>query len=318
MSVLRRWWAILALLCVARIGEAKVLIHVARANDTPETLAAEYYGNRALALFVLEANGIGNAQNPSARSLKFRPGQKVRIPTAFRYRLKKGETLEKIAARFLDDKRRAPFLAQWSGLRDPEKVHEGTDVLVPFQFVHRAEAPESMAAVAKSFYGDASQSKLLLGYNFRSSPVLGPGERVVVPITHVRVRAVYAAPVAQPRAPEQKAAPAPQPEDTEKREAELAQRVSARLTQAENAYREGNYDDVPAALTKLLSEEDPSEKQLVAIHRLLAFAYVALGADEVAVKEFREVLERDPDATLDAAMVSPKIRGAFERAKKSP
>jgi hypothetical protein len=93
--------------------------------------------------------------------------------------------------------------------------------------------------------------------------------------------------------------------------------VAARLAQAELAYKEGSYPDVPAQLTKLLSEEDPSEPQLVAIHRLLAFAYVALGADEVAVKEFREVLERDPDLVLDPALVSPKIRAAFDRAKRS-
>jgi LysM repeat protein len=298
------------LLGLAGSARARVITHLARPGDTPETLAAEYYGNRALALFILEANGL--------RGRPIRPGQKVRIPTAFHYRMRRGETLEVVAARFLDDRRRAPFLAQWSGLARGDRGREGADLLVPFQFVHRAAAPESLSAIAKSFYGDPGQAKLLQTYNFRVSPMLAAGERVVVPIAHVRVRAVRLDPEPAPKStPGVAAAPPPAvaPSDPEKREAELAARVAARLAEAEKSYKEGNYDDVPAALTKLLSEEDPSEAQLVAIHRLLAFAYVALGADAVAVKEFREVLERDPACTLDAALVSPKIRAAFARAK---
>lgn len=296
----------LGLLCAAAPADARVLLHIARPTDTPEALAAEYYGNRSLALFILEANGL-----PRGRALK--AGQKVRIPTAFRYRLRRGETLEMIAARFLDDKRRAPFLAQWSGLPRGEKGREGQDVVVPFQLVHKAPAPESLQALARNYYGDPGQAKLLASYNFRASPVLAPGDRLIVPITHVRVRAVH---LAAHAAPSEKVAEAPPP-DAAKREAELAERVAAKLQQSEQAYKEGSYPDVPAQLTKLLSEEDPSEPQLVQIHRLLAFAYVALGADEVAVKEFREVLERDPDLALDPVTVSPKIRAAFDRAKRS-
>ena len=66
------------------------------------------------------------------------------------------------------------------------------------------------------------------------------------------------------------------------------------------------------------SPEDPSEAQLAEIFRLKAFAYVALGLDELAVNAFREVLARKPDVALDEATVSPKIRAALERAKKTP
>ena len=291
---------------------AKVLIHTARTGDTAQSLAAEYYGNRALSYFIVETNGIG-------RSERLTPGRAVRIPTAFHYRMKRGDTLEALAARLLDDKRRAPFLAQWSGLGRGDKGHEGTDLLVAFQFVHKATAPESVASIARAFYGDAGQARSLLAYNFRSSPMLAPGERLVVPVTHVRVRAVRLATVRSPSSPQREQHEKEVPEaprgDADRREAELAARVAERLRRAEVAWREGRYDDVPTALTKLLSEEDPSEVQLVAIHRLLAFAYVALGADEVAVREFCEVLERDPAAKLDEATVSPKIRGAFDRAK---
>jgi len=159
---------------------------------------------------------------------------------------------------------------------------------------------------------------MLADYNFRAPAPLRRGELLAVPLPNLRVRSVYlAAPAKARSSPSARELPvAAPPRDAQRREAELANRVADRLRDAEKAYRDGNYDDVPALLTKLLSEEDPSEAQLIAIHRLLAFAYVALGADAVAVKEFRELLERQPDATLDAATVSPKIRAAFERAKQ--
>ena len=65
---------------------------------------------------------------------------------------------------------------------------------------------------------------------------------------------------------------------------------------------------MPSVLDKVLTEEEPSESQLAELFRLKAFAYVALGLDELAVNAFREVLARKPDVALDEATVSPKIR----------
>jgi hypothetical protein len=60
---------------------------------------------------------------------------------------------------------------------------------------------------------------------------------------------------------------------------------------------------------------DPSEAQLVAIYRLLACSYVALGETELAVKALREVLDRQPDFQFDPVQTSPKIRKALDRAR---
>src|SRR5262249_53056026 len=142
------------------------------------------------------------------------------------------------------------------------------------------------------------------------------------PIGHVKIRAVR---LQQPSRPVARTkAPAPAPElaaapavEAQKREEELAQRIGAQLQVVEKAYKDGSYSDVPGALDKLLTD-DPSEAQLAEIFRLKGFAYVALGMDELAVNAFREVLERKPDAVLDEATVSPKIRAAFERARRAP
>jgi len=297
-------------------AQARVVIYTARSGDTAESVAADYYGNRALASFIAEGNGLKDS--------KLKPGQKVRIPTAFKYKLKRGDTLERLAQRFLDDKRRAQFLGSLNGLKLTDKLREGQELLIPFQHLHHADAPESLAAVAKTFYGDASKAKMLADFNFRSAPMLAKGEKLLVPISHVRIRAVRLQP--PPAPPPGRTVPPPQvtpvaaasAEVARRQEEELAQRVGAQLHVAEKAYKEGAYQDVPAALDKLLAAEDPSEAQLAEIFRLKAFAYVALGMDDLASNAFREVLARKPDVTLDEATVSPKIRAALDRAKKTP
>ena len=309
---------VLLALTASASAAAKVVVYTAKPGDTPESIAADYYGNRSQAIFILETNGL-------ERDKPVKPGQKVRIPTAFHYRVHKGDTLEGLAGKFLDDKRRSPFLAAFSGLRPTDKLREGQDLLIPFQHVHRTEVPESLQSVARSFYGDASKAKLLADYNFRTAPMLGKGEKILVPIAHVHVRAVRLQPIAEKPAvgSKVKEVPAPTlaaapPKEAQKREAELAEKVGKELAVAEKAYKDGSYSDVPAVLDKVLTEEEPSEAQLAELFRLKAFAYVALGLDELAVNAFREVLARKPDVALDEATVSPKIRAALERAKKSP
>ena len=263
------------------------MIYTARSGDTPESIAADYYGNRSLAIYISDGNGL-------QRGARIRPGQRVRIPTAFRYRVRHGDTLQGLAQRFLEDRRRAPFLAQLSGQKVSDKLREGQELLIPFLEAHRAAAPESLSSVARVFYGDSSKAKMLAEFNFRSSPMLAKGEKVLVPVSHVRIRAVrLLAPQRSPKAkgvatvPTLTAAPV---KEAQEREAELAARVGGELTVAEKAYQDGDYSDVPGQLDKIITVEDPSEAQLAEIFKLKAMAYVALGMDELAVNAFREVI----------------------------
>lgn len=290
----------LLLLLSAGPARAESFAHVTRPGDTAETLAAQYYNNRSLAALVREVNKLPANANP-------KPGQRLRIPSATQYRLTRGETLDLVAKRRLGDARRAHFLAEWNGLKPGVQPPAGSKLLLPELILHHAAAPESFAALAKNLFGDAAQAKMLQAYNFHPGALIGRGELILIPFTMMR---------AQPTA----AVPAPQhvrkPEDTARLEAEQAARLAAGVALAEKAYRDGNYAEIPGALIRLLVSEKPSEQQLGEIHRLLAFAYVALDVDELAFKEFQEMLQHDPKATLDTATVSPKIRDVFDRAKK--
>ena len=318
----------IALGVVVALGKpahARVVTHTVEVGDSAESVAADYYGNRSLALIVLAANGLD-------RNAKLRSGQKLRIPTAFRYRVKKGDTLEGLAQRFCEDKRRAPLLAQIANIKIADKLREGQEFLIPFNVTHKADAPESLQSVARTFYGDPNRGKFLGDYNFRSSPLLAKGEKLVVPISHVKIRAVYLQP--QSAAPSQPVVPSEgknnkldeaerqlvaiaTEREAQRHEVELAARVGGLLVEADKSYRDGEYAAVLANLDKLLSEEDPSEVQLTEIFRLKAFSYVALGMDDLAERAFREVLARKPAAQLDEATVSPKIRAALDHARSA-
>ena len=302
---------------------ARVVTHTVEAGDSAESVAADYYGNRSLSIIVLAANNLDHGA-------KLRSGQKLRIPTAFRYRVKRGETLEGLAQRFCEDKRRAPALAQIAGLKPTDKLREGQDLLIPFNVTHKADAPESLQSVARTFYGDPNRGRLLGEYNFHSSPLLAKGERITVPIAHVKVRAVYLQPPAPTAPTPATTSPtgdkpgeslslvaAATEREAQRREVELAARIGGLLVEADKSYRDGEYAAVLANLDKLLSEEDPSEVQLAEIFRLKAFCYVALGMDDLAERAFREVLARKPAVQLDEATVSPKIRAALGRARNA-
>lgn len=309
-------------LCCSGTASARVVTHTVENGDTAESVAADYYGNRSLAVIVLAANGLD-------RTTKLRGGQKLRIPTAFRYRIKKGDTLEGLAQRFCDDKRRAAMLAQIAGVKLTDKLREGQELLIPFNVTHKAEAPESLQSVARTFYGDPNRGKFLADYNFRTSPLLAKNEKIAVPISHVKIRAVYLqAPPSAPSVPvvpsegkakvderEAQLVAIASEREAQRREVELAARVGGLLVEADKGYRDGEYAAVLANLDKLLSEEDPSETQLTEIFRLKGFCYVALGMDDLAERAFREVLARKPSLQLDEATVSPKIRAALERAR---
>ena len=303
---------------LAATAQAKVALYTAKNGDTAESVAADYNGNRSLAPFIIEANGLHDAKLKARLEGADSDGVQVSRAQGRQPRSAGAEVSRRQTAR-------APFLATFSGMGQGQgkndKLREGQELLIPFQHVHVAQAPESLQSVARSFYGDPSKAKLLGDYNFRSAPMLAKGEKLLVPIAHIRIRSVRLEPSkikesagVAPKAP----VPTAEAKEAEEREAELAARVAQQLTQVESKYNAGSYQDVPSALDKMLTEEDPSEAQLAEIFRLKAFAYVALGLDELAVQAFREVLARKPDEKFDEATVSPKIRAAFDRAKQAP
>jgi tetratricopeptide (TPR) repeat protein len=83
-----------------------------------------------------------------------------------------------------------------------------------------------------------------------------------------------------------------------------------------SAYEEGNFNHAEyLALKALQNQRQLSPEDVLEIHKLLAFCYVALDDRQAAINEFLEVLDRNPRLTLEPLYVSPKIIDVFNAAK---
>jgi hypothetical protein len=284
----------------ARPVHARVLKHVVEKGDTVELLAAEYYGDRELAIFIVAANGW------TVPPKDLTPGSTIDIPVSYRVIVQPGDTLASIAKAQIDDARRGAYLGALNGLPAGREPDIGTELLIPYDLQYKAQGGDSLSTVAALYYGDSQKADLLAQYNFRAPDgSLAKGDLIDVPITDLEVRPTKMGPTSQSLAEEEAE------EDLRARET----RVAAGLEDARKAFSAGDYIATADQLFTLIGE-GPSDDQLSDIHQLLAFDYVALGVPDLAVRHFTEVLARHPDLTLDPATVSPKIRTALDEARQ--
>ena len=220
-------------------ASAKVrCVYAAKPGDTPESIAADYYGNRSLAAVHPRGQWARARRDAQGRA------RRCAIPTAYQLQGAQGRHARGLAQKFLDDKRRAPFLGGFSGLARADKLREGQELMVPFQHVHRTEAPESLQSVARTFLRRRVAVEAAEGLQLSHRADAGQGRQVLVPIAHVRIRAVrlYAR-VRRRRRRQAQGAPVPTlaaaPRRGAKREAELAERVASSSRSLEKAYKRG-------------------------------------------------------------------------------
>lgn len=290
--------AVLVLTLALATGPARAdrdyLVYKVRPGDSLALLAAEYYGDRNHAVFIMVANKMDHP-----RPLK--PGEKLRIPVSRTVTTAVGDTLEGLAQSYLGDKRRAPYLAEFNNLDPRDSLAAGTVLTIPFHVTHTAAGEETLAAIAAAYFGDSKNGPLLRGYNFLDRDALGPGDSIVIPINHVKVRASALPPVDA----ESKAR-------TAKREQMLAAAARA-LPRAVDAWRAGAYTDVQRELIAVdLDFVDAA--RAAALGQLLGAAYVALDDEVSARATFQRVLERQPTATMSTYRYSPRIIAVWKKA----
>ncbi|MCB9560574.1 MAG: LysM peptidoglycan-binding domain-containing protein [Kofleriaceae bacterium] len=275
-------------------ADGDTISHKVKKGDSLELLAAEYYGDRNQMIFIMVANGM---QHPR----ELTPGEKLKIPVSRDVTADVGDTFETLAAAYLGDKRRGPFLAEFNGMAADDTLAAGTVLSIPFHVTHTAAAVESLNSIAAAYFGDSKNGPLLRRYNFLDRDSLQPGETIVVPIHHVRVRSSKLPPPdAQARARA----------DKRRRMQEEAADV---LPAARAAWRSGDYAAMKRDLIRV--DTDFLDSALAAeVGVLLGCAYVAAGDADSAIATFKKVIERRPRHTLDAYTYSPKIRDIWTRA----
>jgi LysM repeat protein len=297
-------WLLAPVLAFAALSGAENLAHAAapidsithrvRAGDTLELIAAEYYGDRRYAVFVIAANRM-------LRPRPLRPGERLKIPVPRDVTTAPGDTLPSLAMTYLGDSRRARFLAEFNRLDAESSLPAGTHLLIPFHVTHVAAADERVSGIAITYFGDNKNAELLRGYNFLDRPTVAKGETIVIPVFHVRVRESRMPPVDEDAAAR-----------TAKRQ-QIATRAVTALPTAMAAWRDGNFAAVKRELADLdVDYLDADTAMEISI--LLGAAYVAIDDEDSALARFKQALERKPRHSVSRYWFSPRVREVWGRA----
>ncbi len=286
---------------VARPGYAQpaseAINHRVRQGDTLELLAAEYYGDRNDAVFIVTDNKL-------AKPFKIYPGERVRIPATHVIVTEANDSFDTLAGTYLGDARRGSFLADFNGLSwdDNDIIAGGTELEIPFHVTHTTTAPESLAAISTTFFGDAKQADMLRAYNFLDKTELDKGESIIVPALRVHIRAARLPPIdgeAKARRERQRTA---------------ATAATRALPKARTAWLRGDF----AAVRATLSAIEPDLEYLdvptaVEVGLLAARADLAFDDSEHAVALLKRVYERRRHLTLSSYRESPKVIAAWKQ-----
>lgn len=288
-----------ALLAVAgpAAADRDYVVHKVKDGDSLPLLAAEYYGDRNHAVFIMVANKLLHP-----RPLK--KGERIRIPVSREVTAAVGDTWDELAQTYLGDRRRGRYLAEFNNASAEGTLAAGVVVSVPFHVVHTAAAEESLASISLAYFGNSQNAAMLRGYNFLERDAIAKGEPLVIPIHHVKVRDS----AMPPTDAESKAR-------TDKRRA-MIEAASERTPRALAAWRRADYAAVKRDLIEIdLDFLDADRGASIGI--LLGAAYVALGDEDSAIATFRRVLERAPGTTLSPYRYSPRIQAVWKKAATS-
>jgi LysM repeat protein len=270
-------------------------VYKVKQKDTLDVIAAEYYGDRAHATFIIAENKLKNG--------RVQPYTRLRIPVTREITTAKGETFTTLAAAYLGDERRAPFLADFNALPVDDSLATGSAITIPFHIGHTAEATESLASIAARYYGDSKQADLLKRYNFLDKNTIEKGEQIFVPVLDVRVRATKLPPLDT------------EAKDRRRQVQKIAEATASALPAARAAYLQGDFAHVRALLEPFADQlEYMDSATAIAVGLLLGKAHLAFGNTDAAVAAFKQIRERKPSHKLTHYSDSPKVIDAWKQA----
>lgn len=272
------------------------VVHRVKQGDSLELIAAEFYGDRTKAVFIMDENKMTHA-----RPLK--PGERLRIPVSREVTTAPGDTFESLAGTYLGSTRRGMFLADFNGISVDDSLPAGTVLTIPFTIVHTAAAAESLSDIAKAYFGDGKNAELLRRYNFLDRTSIDKGEPLIVPVYHVRLSAARM--------------PALDAESKARRDhrREAAARAAKALPAARQAWKVGDFAGVKAQLAQLEPDLDYLDSsEAVDVGVLLGAAHVAYDDAELALAIFKRVIDRQSHYALSRYLYSPKILAVWQKA----
>lgn len=268
------------------------------------------------------------------------------------HKVKKGDSLELLAAEYYGDRNHLIFIMVANDLQHPRALVAGEKLKVPASREIIADVGDTFDSMAGSYLGDKRRGSFLAAFNgLGADASLAAGTELSIPfqINHTAasaeslssIAAAYfgdtknakmlrdynfldrdtltagesiVVPIFHVRVRSSKLPPADKQSQarSDKRRRMLEEAQDA-LPAAKAAWRQGEY----AAIKRELIGIDPDfldASVAVEIGVLLGGSYVAAGDEDSAVASFKKVLERQPKHALDAYTYSPKVREIWQRA----
>jgi LysM repeat protein len=287
--------ALLLVLASTAHAQTATTTYRVKPKDTLDVIAAEYYGDRQYAPFIVAENKL--------KDKKVSPYSRLKIPVTREIVTQKGDTFESLAETFLGDRRRAPLLADYNELDVTETPATGTQLTIPFQVTHVAQANESLASIAQAYLDDAKQADLIRRYNFLDKSSLEKGDSVLVPMLSPKVgRGKSIGPDAEAKA---------RRDEHRKMVAE----VEGVLPDAHAAWLQGDFQHVKDLLMPYADKTELLDmRTAVDLNLLLGKAHIAFDETQPAIDAFKEVLARNPSRRLSSFSESPKVIDAWKQA----
>jgi hypothetical protein len=278
--------------------------HVVREGETIVQLARLYYGDFHAGVAVLQtANTLDEDEGDTALVA----GRRLTVPAPRRETVSAGDTWATIAERTLGSARHARFLASANGGAAETLPEAGSEIVVPVVLAHRVGPNDMLASLARRYYrGSRAGIRLMREVNDLRGARLAPGRVVLVPLPDLQLTPEGVAAFSR-------VAGALDDQARARAQAE----ISAALPPLDALFRDGRYLDLVANASRLLGRTEATGNQLVTLNRLLGYAYVALGREDLAEAAFREALSHQPDLELNAVTTSPKILRVFRRARRT-
>ena len=269
--------------------------HTVQRGESVSSIAKQYYGNYELTELLLRFNGKPDSV--------IRPGEELVIPLCPIHRVRGGDTLSRLAQKYLGKPLAYREIAALNGLDPARPLQVGQQIVIPVVFSHDLGRGESLAALAQRFYGDTDMGRLLQTFNGIEDPRrLAVGQSIEIPLVSFRKGGKAPEPATVPVKPTPKPKPKPVVLETP--------RYIDKLALARKAYELGEFIRTRELLERLQPDvlRDGNEAERIELLRLAAFVYVAFDLPVQACAAHRSLARLTPKTRLDPDFVSPKIR----------
>jgi LysM repeat protein len=111
---------------------ASALRYKPKPDETLGHIAKMHYGHSRKQIYLMTTNRITDPKSIHSRKTLW-------IPTVWRYKIKRGDGLAKIAKKYLKSSSRAEFLMWLNRIDDPKSIEAGKLITVTFLIRHRVQ-----------------------------------------------------------------------------------------------------------------------------------------------------------------------------------